>query len=383
MTKLSRGGRKPSPEKARRFDNKVEPWRLLTWPQKGESMTKLSRGDFSHGPKKASRWQSWAVATSHMAPKRRLQADDKAEPLIVISLLDTGCIPDKYLGYSFRNGYSNGAPTWGLIFKINKNKVFKKLCVRMRAEPWRPKTWPQKGKAIRRQSWTVATSHTAPKRRVDDKVEPWRPKTWPQKGDSTTNRSLGGFSALVQLSVTKLFKYQLVITIQLIWLNCLIWLGVSAHNHLYCALNWTGAGFSPSPKKAITSRRQSWTVATSHLAPKRRVDDKPEFWWLLTWPQKGDYKLTTKLNRGGRKPGPKKASRRQSWTVATSHTAPKRRVDDKPESWWLLTWPQKGESTTNRSLGGFSHGPKKAITSWRQSWTAHRYKSFGYWVHSW
>jgi hypothetical protein len=35
----------------RRFDNKVEPWRLLAWPQIDESMTKLNRGGFSPGPK--------------------------------------------------------------------------------------------------------------------------------------------------------------------------------------------------------------------------------------------------------------------------------------------------------------------------------------------
>jgi hypothetical protein len=72
------------------------------------------------------------------------------------------------------------------------------------------------------------------------------------------------------------------------------------------------------------------------LAPKRRVDDKVEPWWPKTWPQKGES--MTKLSRGGRKPGPKKA----------------RRVDDKVEPWWPKTWPQKGDykQTTNRSFGG-------------------------------
>jgi hypothetical protein len=42
---------------------------------------------------------------------------------------------------------------------------------------------------------------------------------------------------------------------------------------------------------------------------KRRLqaDDKPEPLFLKTRPQKSDYKQTTKLNRGGRKHGPKKA----------------------------------------------------------------------------
>ncbi|RKZ60928.1 MAG: hypothetical protein DRR08_10025 [Candidatus Parabeggiatoa sp. nov. 2] len=40
----------------------------------------------------------------------------------------------------------------------------------------------------------MATENLAPKRRLqaDDKVEPWRLKTWPQKGDSTTKLSRGG-----------------------------------------------------------------------------------------------------------------------------------------------------------------------------------------------
>jgi hypothetical protein len=50
-------------------------------------------------------------------------------------------------------------------------------------------------------------------------------------------------------------------------------------------------GLSPGPKKAITSQRQT----------------KPEPCWVKTWPQKDDYKPTTKLNRDGRKHGPKKA----------------------------------------------------------------------------
>jgi hypothetical protein len=50
-----------------------------------------------------------------------------------------------------------------------------------------------------------------------------------------------------------------------------------------------------------------------NLAPKRRIDDDES--WLLrleTRPEKDDYKPMKNLSLGGRKPGPKKASRRQS-----------------------------------------------------------------------
>jgi hypothetical protein len=55
-TNLSRDGRKPSPKKAKRFDDKLEPWRPKTWPQKGKAMTNLSRGGRKPGPKKAKRF---------------------------------------------------------------------------------------------------------------------------------------------------------------------------------------------------------------------------------------------------------------------------------------------------------------------------------------
>jgi len=145
----------------------------------------------------------------------------------------------------------------------------------------------------------LLTENLAPKRRVDEKPEPCWLKTWPQKGD--------------YMQTTKLNR----------------------------------GGLSPGPKKAI--RRQTWVLAASHLAPKRRLhaNDKPESWRPLTWPQKDDYMQTTKLNRGGLSPGPKKAitCKRQSWTVAGSHLAPKRRLhaDDKVEPWRVLTWPQKGD----------------------------------------
>jgi hypothetical protein len=54
-TNLNLGGRKPGPKKARRFDDKVEPWRLKTRPQKGDSTTKLNRGGRKPGPKKANK----------------------------------------------------------------------------------------------------------------------------------------------------------------------------------------------------------------------------------------------------------------------------------------------------------------------------------------
>ncbi|OQY55754.1 MAG: hypothetical protein DRR08_11615 [Candidatus Parabeggiatoa sp. nov. 2] len=74
-------------------------------------------------------------------------------------------------------------------------------------------------------------------------------------------------------------------------------------------------------------------MAAEYLAPKRRVDDKPESWRPNTWPQKGDYKPTTNLSHGGRKLGSKK-------------------VDDKHEPWWPKTWPQKGDGC-NRSPHGY------------------------------
>jgi len=158
-----------------------------------------------------------------------------------------------------------------------------------------------------------SSQNTASKRRADDKVEPWRPKTWPQKGDSTTNLSLGGRKHWPQKgdSTTKLSL----------------------------------GGRKPGPKKAITSRWQTWVFVYENMAPKRQLqaDDKAEPWWLKTWLQKGDS--TTKLNRGGRKLGPKKAIRRQSWALVAENQAPKRQLqaDDKPEPWWLKTWPQKGD----------------------------------------
>jgi hypothetical protein len=62
-----------------------------------------------------------------------------------------------------------------------------------------------------------------------------------------------------------------------------------------------------------------------NLAPKRRADNKAESWQrLLTRPQKDRLQ-----------------------------------ADKKPEPWWPKTWPQKGEPMTKLSLGGFSHGTKK------------------------
>jgi hypothetical protein len=52
-TNLNLGGLSPGPKKASR--RKPEPWRPLTWPQKGKSMTNLNLGGLSPGPKKASR----------------------------------------------------------------------------------------------------------------------------------------------------------------------------------------------------------------------------------------------------------------------------------------------------------------------------------------
>jgi hypothetical protein len=43
------------------------------------------------------------------------------------------------------------------------------------------------------------------------------------------------------------------------------------------------------------------------------------------------------------------------------YTQRRLQADDKPEPWRPKTWPQKGDSTTNLSLGGRKPGPKKAI----------------------
>jgi hypothetical protein len=49
-----------------------------------------------------------------------------------------------------------------------------------------------------------------------------------------------------------------------------------------------------------------------NLAPKRRIDDDESWRRLKTRPEKDDYKPMKNLSLGGRKPGPKKANRRQS-----------------------------------------------------------------------
>ncbi len=169
-----------------------------------------------------------------------------------------------------------------------------------------------------------SSQNTASKRRADDKVEPWRPKTWPQKGN---------YKQMTNLSLC-LWKH--------------------------------------GSKKAITSRRQTWAFISENTAPKRRLqaDDKVEPWRPKTWPQKGDYKHMTNLSLCLWKHGPKKAitSRRQSWALVAENLAPKRRFDDKVEPWRPKTWPQKGDSTTKLSLGGWKPGPKKTITSRRQTW---------------
>jgi hypothetical protein len=51
------------------------------------------------------------------------------------SLLDTGRIPKSTTDTRSETDIFNGFPTWGLLFKINKNKVFKNLCIRMRVSP--------------------------------------------------------------------------------------------------------------------------------------------------------------------------------------------------------------------------------------------------------
>jgi hypothetical protein len=64
-----------------------------------------------------------------------------------------------------------------------------------------------------------------------------------------------------------------------------------------------------------------------NLAPKRRADNKAESWQrLLTRPQKDRLQ-----------------------------------ADKKPEPWWPKTWLQKGKSMTKLSLGDRKHCPKKAM----------------------
>jgi hypothetical protein len=145
-----------------RFYGKVEPCRLKTWPQNGDSTTNLNLGGFSPGPKKATRVDGKVEPCRLKTwPQNEWRFDSKVEPCRLKTWPQNGdSMTNLNLG-----GFSPGP----------------KMATRVddKPEPWWLLTWPQNGNASRRQPTNV---------------EPCRLKTWPQNGESMTNLNLGGFS---------------------------------------------------------------------------------------------------------------------------------------------------------------------------------------------